>query len=208
MVSIFEPPSAMDAIQWTKGINSSSGGKRALRIVMPLGMAIDVIERANMDSFVRKAGAVECRVDELRWPDEPVWFLKQVPEQTRVKSICPMYVQCKVVELSLNFHQVMLRYQFRTPPKRGRSNEAWRDCCHAYVKQWIELLIAEKRRQMHASQELWPDCPWQVISVFTMPMVLWLSKPTQAHGKRQAPEPADRQQAPAYYYGNRSYASC
>ena len=35
--------------------------------------------------------------------------------------------------------------------------------------------------------------------VFTMPIVLWLSKQGGPIGKRQAPEPADRQRGGAYY---------
>ena len=151
-----------------------------------------------MQSFVEMAGAVECRVDELRCPQQRVWFLKQDPEQIRVVDIDQRYVHCKVVELPLNYHQVMVRYQFRTPPKGDRSREEWRDRCRAYVKLWIELLVAEKRRQMHASEELWPPHrPWQVKDVFTMPIVIWLSKQSKGP-KREAPEPGQRGEA--YYH--------
>ena len=56
-------------------------------------------------------------------------------------------------------------------------------CCsdesqHIYIKMWIELIIAEKRRQMHAPDEMWPSwIPWEVKTVWNMPIVLWLSKP-------------------------------
>ena len=63
-------------------------------------------------------------------------------------------MHCKVLELPLNYHQVMVRYQFRTPPKGGLTNEKWFDRCSTYLKMWMELLIAEKRRQMHASKEM------------------------------------------------------
>ena len=76
----------------------------------------------------------------------------------------------------MNYNQFMVRYQFRTPPKGGLTNERWFDRCSTYLKMWIELLIAEKRRQMHASAEMWPKVPWQVDGVFSMPIVLWLSK--------------------------------
>ena len=173
----------MNAIQWTKGINSSGGGKRALRIVMPLGMAIDVIERANMDSFVRKAGAVECRLDQLQGPDHPVYFLKDEPQEMRVKYVQSKFVHCKTVELPLNFHRVMVRYQFRTPGKGDLSRKEWLEKCSRYIKMWIELIIAEKRRQMHAPYEMWPSwIPWEVKTVWSMPIVLWLSKPKDRKG--------------------------
>ena len=40
------------------------------------------------------------------------------------------------------------------------------------------------------------------IDVFPMPIVLWLSKQRAPIGKRQAPEPADRQRGVAYYCYN------
>ena len=153
-----------------------------------------------MQSFVEMAGAVECQVDELRCPQQRVWFLKQVPERIRVVDIDHRYVHCKVVELPLNYHQVMVRYQFRTPPKGGRSREEGRDRCRVYVKLWIELLVAEKRRQMHVKEDSGlrpPHRPWQVKNVFSMPIVVWLSKQSKGP-KRGAPEPGQREEA--YYY--------
>ena len=81
------------------------------------------------------------------------------------------------MELHLNFHQAMVRYQFRTPPTGKLTNGQWFDRCFTYLRMWIELLIAEKRRQMHASAEMWPTVPWELRGVFAMPIVLWLSKP-------------------------------
>ena len=47
-----------------------------------------------------------------------------------------------------------------------------------YIKQWIELLISEKRRHMHITDRtLWPKrLPWVVSELFDMPIVLWMSK--------------------------------
>eukprot|EP00974_Lingulodinium_polyedra_P103343 10006730-Lingulodinium_polyedra.AAC.1 len=63
----------------------------------------------------------------------------------------------------------MVRYQFRTPGKGDLSREQWLDKSQQHVKWWIELIIAEKRRQMHAPKELWPApmelWPWELETV-------------------------------------------
>ncbi len=67
------------------------------------------------------------------------------------------------------------------------SDEEWLDNCRNYLNMWMELLIAEKRRQMnhprpYSPDEMWPRwLPWEVTDVFTIPIVMWLSKP---RGKR------------------------
>ena len=76
--------------------------------------------------------------------------------EIRESSVNPEAVRCKVVELPLNYHRVRVRYQLRTPPKGGLTKEKWFGRCSTYLKMWIELVIAEKRRQMHASAEMWP----------------------------------------------------
>ncbi len=161
---------------WVNGTNTASGSLRALRILMPLGMAIDILEHADLNMFVSLGGAVHCKSDQLRMPDQPVWFIKTEMKEICVSNVNPEAVHCKVVELPLNYHQVMVRYQFRTPPKGGLTHEKWFDRCRHYLYMWIELLSKEKRRQMHASAEMWPEVPWQVDGVFTMPIVLWLPK--------------------------------
>ncbi len=71
---------------------------RSLRVLMPLGMAIDILEHANMEAFVDMAGAVECRADELKSAEDPVWFLKEVPRQIRVVDVDNCMVrQCNFI---------------------------------------------------------------------------------------------------------------
>ena len=65
-----------DHQNWKLGTNSAGGGMRALRMLMPMGMALDLLEHADMSIFVTAAGGVECHPDQLRIPDHPVWFLK------------------------------------------------------------------------------------------------------------------------------------
>ena len=91
-----------------------------------LGMAIDILERADLNMFVNMGGAVQCKRGELRLPDQPVWFITtESMEELRVSGVNPEVVHCKVVELPLNYHQRMVRYQFRTPPKAGLTDENW-----------------------------------------------------------------------------------
>ena len=60
---------------WKNGTNTASGSLRALRILMPLGMAIDILEHADLNKFVSMGGVVHCKRDQLRMPDHPVWFI-------------------------------------------------------------------------------------------------------------------------------------
>ena len=161
---------------WKYGTNTASGS-RGLHILMPLGMAIDILECADLNMLVNMGGAVQCKRGELRLPDQPVWFITtELMRELRVSDVNPEVVHGKVVELPLNYQQVIVRYQFRTPPKGGLMNENWLDHCSDYIDMWIDLIIAEKRRQMHASAEKWPKVPWEVDGMFSMPIVLWRSK--------------------------------
>ena len=161
---------------------------------MPLAMALEILQNADLEIFTQQAG-VECWPGQLQYPDHPVYFLNWKWERFQItdvqRDVHEDYrkIHCKSIELPLNYHQRMVRYTFRVPPKHGW-NEAgeerrtldeteWQEKCRRYLEKWIELIIAEKRRQMHASGEMWP--PWparvEVRDVWTMPMVLWLSKP-------------------------------
>ena len=57
-----EPRSDNDA--WTKGTNSAGGSLRSIRIVMPLGMALDILQKADLTSSNRlalwSAGHTSC----------------------------------------------------------------------------------------------------------------------------------------------------
>jgi hypothetical protein len=166
-----------DHQHWKLGTNSAGGSMRALRMLMPMGMALDILEHADMSTFVKEAAGVECHPYELRIPEHPVWFIKDGElTETRLTDI-HFKVHCKTVELPLNFHQVMVRCQFRTPGKGALSWENWLEKCSRYIKRWIELIVVEKRRQIQTPTEMWLAIPWDVNTLWTMPIVLWLSKP-------------------------------
>ena len=178
-------PESFTHTAWEKGTNSSSGSK-ALRIVMPLAMFCDIVEKADLSIFTSKAGGVECRPDQLRFPHHEVRFLNwkfdQKFEITQVQRDVPAdqrKIHCKTIELPLNYHERMQRYQFRVPPKGDLDDEKWREKCNRYLQKWIDLIITEKKRQMQMPIKCWPPWPPRsaVKNVMTMPMVVWLSKP-------------------------------
>ena len=49
MASLPRPPAAHAL--WEKGVNSAGGSMRSLRILMPVGMALDILEHADMSVF-------------------------------------------------------------------------------------------------------------------------------------------------------------
>ena len=44
---------------------------------MPVRMAVDILENADISVFVGQGGAVECELGDLKHPDCPVYFLKK-----------------------------------------------------------------------------------------------------------------------------------
>ena len=146
---------------WTIGTNNSgSGGKRPLRIVMRLQMALDILKHGDL-----------------------VCFLHQRRFMIQVTDVQHDRIHCKVLELALNYHERMLRHAFRVPPNNGPycqqlETGGWLRKCSRYIHKWIDLIISEKNRQMQLPDDMWP--PWsprsEVANVFDMPIVMWLSK--------------------------------
>ena len=102
---------------WRAGTSSASGGLRSLRIRMPLAMAIDILERADLDNFASMGGAVHGKRGQLRAPDQAVWCDKtESMNDISASSVKPEVVHCTVVDIPLNYRQVMARYQSRAPP--------------------------------------------------------------------------------------------
>ena len=156
-------------IAWTNGINSATHS-RSLRIVMPLAMALEILQNADLEIFTQQGG-VECCPGQLQYLHHPVWFLNWKWERFHITDVhqdvpeAYRKIHCKSIELPLNFHQSMQRYAFRIPSrhewntkgeKRTLDETEWQRKCGRYLEKWIDLIIAEKKRQMHSSAEMWP----------------------------------------------------
>ena len=185
-------PKAAGHVSWTKGINTSSS-IRALRIAVPVGMAINILVCVDIEAFADKS-VVECCLAALRHPTQQVHFLRPAPQVLELKDVNESKVHCKTLELELNYHHRMIRYQFHTPSRKsedGRelTNAEWLAKCKRYLKMWIQLIYTEKVRQLHFSPEMWPPSPpWGVADVYDMPIVLWLSK---EKGQKRTAAPDD-----------------
>jgi len=187
------PEPKRGGLAWTNGINSATHS-RSLRIVVPLAMAVEILQKADLKIFTQEGG-VECWPGQLQYPDHPVWFLNWKWEPFHITDVqrelpqADRKIHCKSIELPLNFHQSMQRYAFRVPPKpkkRKLDDTEWQGKCKRYLEKWVELIIAEKKRQMHSSGEMWP--PWNVWTmrdVWTMPVVLWISKPNLKKARKR-----------------------
>ena len=104
---------------WRTGHNSAGGGMRSLRIMMTVGMVINILEKGDMSIFSTSCGAVECWPSQLENPEQQCYFLKERPEKWKPIWLHEVQekISCNHLELPLNYHQVMIRYQFRVPPK-------------------------------------------------------------------------------------------
>ena len=179
---MYEKPPSATHVAWVRGTNSASGGRRALRIVMPLGMAVEILEQCDLKIFACE-GAAELRQTKLSNPAQEVCFLKRRCEWFTVANVQPDWIHCKSLELALNYHQRMIRYAFRIPPKNGNDGQQlevgeWLRKCQRYIHKLLHLIIQEKKRQMQLPDDMWLLWPprSEVASVFDMPMVMWLSK--------------------------------
>ena len=163
-----------------------------MRIVMPLRMAVEILERCGMRSFA-ETGAVVCRPTELGNPAQSVCFLHQRRFMIRVTDVQhDRRIHCKVLELALNYHQRMIRYAFRVPPKVSKygrllEDAEWLRKCSRYIHKLIDLIIQENQWQkMHTPEHMWP--PWpprsEVDTVGNMPIVMWLSRREKKACKR------------------------
>ena len=83
MLRLGEPAGAWHT-SWLKGTNTPSS-MRALRIVVPVGMAIDILENAGIEAFAQQSGVESCLAD-LRHPSHQVYFLKR-PHPTTLSLI-------------------------------------------------------------------------------------------------------------------------
>ena len=104
-----------------------------------------------------------CPLEVLKvWPK--VYFLRTKLSPIELWDVNAAAAHCKALELPLNYEEHMVRYQFRTLPKMGSTDEEWMARTEEYIKQCLELLISEKRRHMNITDRaLWPQrLSWQV----------------------------------------------
>ena len=86
---------------------------------MPVGMAIDILENADIEPFSDQSGVEGCLAD-LRHPQHQVHFRRLPLTQVMdLEKLNESNMHCKTLELALNYHQRMIRYQFRTPSRRS-----------------------------------------------------------------------------------------
>ena len=150
-----------------------------MRVVMPLRMAVEILQRCDLRTFARD-GVVVLRQTQLSNPAQSVCFLKKKCEWFTVAYVHPNWIHCKGLELALNYHERMIRYAFRVPPKDGKDGEqledaGWLGKRSGYIEKWIDLIIKEKQWQMmHTPEHMWP--PWpprsEVKKVWDMPIVI------------------------------------
>ena len=72
-------------IAWTHGTNSATGS-RSLRIVMPLAMALEILQNADLEIFTQQGG-VECWRGQLQYLHHPVWFLNWKWERFQITDV-------------------------------------------------------------------------------------------------------------------------
>ena len=164
---------------------------------MTLDMALDILQKRDMFVFTHQAGgAVECHQNQLKNPRQEVRWLNEREDMIQVSHVQRHKVHCKVVELALNYHERMVRYAFRTPSRTAEDGSwldqaEWNAKCHRYMEKWIDLIVSEKKRQMHAAEHMWPPWPLrsEVSDVWDMPIVMWLSSEPKARPHPPHPPP-------------------
>ena len=76
----------------------------------------------------------------------------------------------KSLELSAKFETEIERYSFMNIPNAGAGEKK------EFLKQFAEVVVAEKRRQLLHYPTGQTNLPWSVTNVWTMPVVIWLRK--------------------------------
>ena len=152
-------------------------GARKYRVLVPLGLAVQVFERASVDHF-RRYGTARCSMAELpqvsslraatttawrrEWTD---WMQMGIVEEDKA------VLEVKAVELALDYTKHRTRFELQRP---WCSFEAARDM----LKMWSRSMQSSKRAQMqNENSSDWPRGhmrPWPIISFWDMPVVLWL----------------------------------
>ena len=147
---------------------------------MPLSLAISIMEHADPEQFVTQGGAMICPLSVLEDHEyelpQKLWFLNKRMEPIALTQVSSKHAHCKVLELVVTSLELSGAHGAL---QKGRSTEEWYKKVQEYIGQWVDVCLAEKRRQMNiGDQSLWPKLPepWPLITVYDMPIVLWMSK--------------------------------
>ena len=152
-------------------------GVRKYRVLVTLRLAVQLFEGASVEHF-RQFGTVRCRMAELpqvsslcarsttAWKREwPEW------RQLGIVGEDQAVLEVQTVELALDYTKHRDRVVFQPP---GCSEKA----AKAMLKMWAKVLISTKRARMQNEKTGdWPSVamrPWKIISVWEMPVVLWI----------------------------------
>ena len=152
---------------WAKGLMGTKKN-RALRCLMPLSLALEIIKSADRERFMVDA-VIEVDIGRLPHENQTVYWLKE--QKWITSSFAGLFgsrIITKTIEFSLNFNEQMHRIQLSPT---GRNKER----CDRYIKALNAALASEKLRQMQI-KDARPLLPWEVEDVWTMPAVLWIHK--------------------------------
>ena len=165
---------------WTKGMMSKKP-TRSLRCLMPLGLALEIIRRADRSGTFMVDALIKVDIEKLphHFQTTSVYWVKD--QQLIPSSLAGLFgsrIITKTIECSLDFNKQMRRIQLSPI---GRNEQRSDRYIIRYMDALCAALLCEKRRQMQI-EDAWPPLPWVVKDVWTMPIVLWAYTSKQLYG--------------------------
>ena len=154
---------------WTKG---STGNRRSrcLRILTTTRNVLTFIRNADVSRSQSSEGIISVRQDS---PPEEIYIVQQgEPKFIMFEKA----VRFKSFELGLNYNELSARYILQPLSKNGATVKEMDARYGRFYKLLTTVIIKEKRRQMILKDtSAWPhSIPWDVLNVWSMPMVIWL----------------------------------
>ena len=152
---------------WTKGMMSKKPA-RSLRCLMPLGLALEIIRRADRSGAFMVDALIKVDIEKLSgdFQTTTVYWVKD--QQLFPSSLAGLFgsrIITKTIECSLDFNKQMRRIQLS--PIGHNAQRSGR-----YMDALCKALLCEKRRQMQIRDAM-PRLPWEVKDTWSMPIVLW-----------------------------------
>ena len=162
---------------WKSGNNKHG----LLRILLKVGQMVEVFQHIEYAEYAADQGMV-ASLRSVTCHD--AFHLKEgraAPIQ--LPNVNSEFVCVKMIEIRLDYEQVMERWQFRCVAQPLRDTKEEQQLAHAQRvaqigNEWAEYLIQEKRRQLNIENSIiWPKTrPWSFEDVLSMPVVVWISK--------------------------------